>query len=392
MAIQFTSFAGRGPDVYAQDKERRAAAENQRAEERESLLNAFQELKNQYAPKRFQQEEEQLRLSNYFNQAREPYARDLAQNEVGLGRAQIENMNTGELGKAFKDVQRVGEIYGQDSREYQLVRSALENKMQRDQYMHLTPNQREAADLFGYGTEEYKQELARRGGNPTVNREGIPKEATPFENMNVNERNNTIKDMRAGLAKANNITSAVKILDEMEKIMKEHPNMSEYFTPALLNGEPTVWEKIKRRIPGTDKKALAAVEKFRKLSNDLVLKGAEGLGAKNATDARVNMLALTKPGEGNTYEANEYLIKRLRGEFDPWVKYGERVKKGLANRYSVEQDLNYGIEDENLETPKQNPLASHLQPESDDMVTITNPSTGEVVTIPRAEWEASKKK
>ena len=53
----------------------------------------------------------------------------------------------------------------------------------------------------------------------------------------------------------------------------------------------------------------------------------------------MKLLSMTKPGVGNTAEANNYLFDRLQDELKPKANLGKKIKDGLKNRYVVYQDL-----------------------------------------------------
>ena len=280
------------------------------------------------------------RLSNIFNQAREPYADQLAQNEVGLGQAKIQNMNQGELGKMIQDVQNVVQQYGFNSPQAEQARQWFQKKIQgHGEPDHRTAQQKTAADLARGDHELYQKLLKELSGIKGERRAEIPEGATPLEDLSPGERNETVKRMNEDLKTANSSESALKIVDELRKIQGEHPNLSKYFATAISSGDEPGWgEFLARKTGALSEKDVSALQKFRKLANDLVVKGSESWGGR-ITDARMKLLSMTKPGVGNTAEANNYLFDRLQDELKPKANLVKKIKDGLKNRYVVYQDL-----------------------------------------------------
>jgi len=304
------------------------------------LANEQMQIRNQFLPKGLEQEQERMRLANIFEQAREPYAEQLAKNEIGLGQAQIQNMNMGELGKMLRDVNQVTKEYGFDSPEAQLARQWFENKVKgKSDADHRTPQQKMAADLSGGDPEKYQALLKQLSGLPGERRENVPEGATQLEDLSAGERNEQVKRMTEDVKIGKSSEGALKIINELRRIQEQHPNLGNYFATALSKGDEPGWsEWIARKTGALSEKDVSALQKFRKLSNDLVVKGSESWGGR-ITDARMKLLSMTKPGAGNTAEANNYLFDRLEDELSPKVALGKKAKQGLENRYVVYQDF-----------------------------------------------------
>lgn len=273
------------------------------------LGNERAQITNQYLPQRLSQEQEQMRLANIFNQAREPYAGQLARNEAELGAAQARNTSLGELGGMIRQVNDIVQQYGFNSPEAQQARQWLQSKV--------------------------------TGGQPFISEErraSLPEGAIPLESLSPGERNDTVKRMNEELKVANSSKSALKIVDELREIQNDHPKLGKYFATAITSGDEPGWlEYLARKTGFLSEKDVSALQKFRKLSNDLVVKGSESWGGR-ITDARMKLLSMTKPGAGNTAEANNYLFDRLTEELAPKARLGNKIKEGLKNRYAVYQD------------------------------------------------------
>lgn len=302
-----------------------------------NLMNEQQQIANQFAPQRMEQENEQMRLMNALQQAREPFAQQLAQGEV----ESQQRANRGALGNMIQDVNNVVQQYGFNSPEAEAARQWFQGQVQGRQQPDQRTREQKLADDMSNGDPVLRAKLLKELSKVQGERRPeVPVDANAFENMQPGERQIVVKEMNADLKKANSAASALKLVKEMKKIQDSNPNLSKYFASAIVTDEPGLWSKIKRNIVGlTDEKSLAEIEKFRKLSSELVLKGSENWGVR-PTDARTKLLSLTKPNENNTTEANNYLFNRLEDEFEPWVAYGEDLKKGLNNRYQVIPDFN----------------------------------------------------
>ncbi len=200
----------------------------------------------------------------------------------------------------------------------------------------LTTTQKELADIYGKDSPEYKAALLRQYG--IIEGADVPAGAVPLDTMSPGERNEATKRMRNELTRANDLSKAHKTLEEMQKIMEKHPGMADFFSVALVDpsAKQSFWGQLKRQ--GVNKEDLAAVEKFNKLSNDLILSAGQAMGAKAFTDAKLKVIEQAKPNARNTDEANRFVINYMKEDFEPYVGYGKALQHGLKNRYEVLED------------------------------------------------------
>ena len=268
-----------------------------------------------------------MRLANALQQSREPFYNQYAENEA--------EKPMSDFGRLLKErEQQPEQSRGRELYDAYLLRNKIQGEDRR------TANQRIANDLSGGNRDEYEKilrQLEKLG--PTERRADLPEGVPGFEELSPGERNQTVKEMNQELKRANSATSALKLVSEMRKLQNEHPEMSKYFATAMSTDEPDLFETFMRKSGIISEKELTAIQKFRKLASELVIRGSENWGGK-VTDARTKLLSMTKPGSTNTKEANDYLFDRLDEEFSPWKSYGERIKIGLKHRYPVYQDLN----------------------------------------------------
>jgi polyhydroxyalkanoate synthesis regulator phasin len=90
----------------------------------------------------------------------------------------------------------------------------------------------------------------------------------------------------------------------------------------------------------TDKKERAALEKFRKITSELVQKGAMTFGGRSFTDTRQRLIEQSKASSGLTFEANQYVIENMRHLFDEKKGRAQKdaTKLGLQDNYYVPFD------------------------------------------------------
>ena len=366
------------------------------------LANEQEQIKNQFMPKRLEQEQEQMRLANIFNQAREPYAEKLAQNEVGLGQAQLQNMNIGELGKMIRDVDNVVKQHGFNSPEAEMARQWFKNKVQRQEADHRTPEQKIADDLSG-GDPEKRQQLLKQmsdvylpGEEEKEAVESFKNEvpgARPMASMGKGERNEAFKKMQKEQERVNKVREAKNTVDAMRDLQEKYPKLGEAFSNAIKTEDPTKWEQIYRKLPGwfggLNQEELTAVQEFRKLSSNLVLHQADIIGGKS-TDALRHIISLSKPSATNTAKANEYLFNKLDEEYEPLIMYGNDVDKAMDLNVYIPQNLSkYKKEYQNIKKAEQNKptLAKSLEKSQQSGKTRKAEWEGIEIDVPEELWK-----
>lgn len=102
-------------------------------------------------------------------------------------------------------------------------------------------------------------------------------------------------------------------LDGLKQIILENPGMGNSFSLAFQSSQPeaTLIEQFAKK--GMDQKQLAAIQKFIKISNQLVADSQTTSGsARGFTDTRQRLFESIKPNIKNTDEANLYVIDNLK--------------------------------------------------------------------------------
>lgn len=320
------------------------------------LGKAIEGFRAQRMPGMMNREQQQQELRNallgmqnkYYPQIQD---QKLKQGEIGLKASQL---NLDQMPEQFKRQQQESEL------KQSLYKLRAENQSLQNQFLpeahrakvakleaetekakryennaRKTPQQRNLETLYPPGSPEYNDAMKSLLGLGGANGD----RPVRFNDLPKNEQLDVSKRMRNDLRAAHEIKKATGVLNEMEKIMNEHPNLADSLSNIFIDPkkDSTILSKFGKSF--LDKKERAAIEKFVKLSNELILHGGQALGAKNFTDAKAKMLELSKPVAGNSQEANLFLIKNMRKQFDPWQAYAEDLKKGLKNREVVEFDL-----------------------------------------------------
>jgi hypothetical protein len=150
--------------------------------------------------------------------------------------------------------------------------------------------------------------------------------------------NKTRAEMKADIPKAQNMIEGSRLLDDLDKLTKEYPNLSESFSKIMESPNESMFASVKKLF--TDKKERAALEKFRKITSELVQKGAITFGGRSFTDTRQRLIEQSKASSGLTFEANQYVIENMRHLFDEKKGRAQKdaTKLGLQDNYYVPFD------------------------------------------------------
>ncbi len=213
----------------------------------------------------------------------------------------------------------------------------------------MTSTQRDLMAAFGGSSSpEFKQALKQQYGVFDQNTsniggaEGIPESAIgpAFQNLPKNEQLFATKEMHKDLNLAKGMTDSLKVLDQMDEIVDEHPELWNSFTLMMSdpNNEAGIKEYLRRNV-AVNEEQRAAIDKFRKLSGDLVVKGGEALGGgQRFTDARQALLTSIKPDIQNTPEANKFVIQNMKDLMSEGPEWQKALRYGLKNRVKIIRD------------------------------------------------------
>jgi hypothetical protein len=208
---------------------------------------------------------------------------------------------------------------------------AKQEKARREPSSNAKPSEAERmAEALSGGDPEKKAEIlseigATKYGITMPGTENLPVGSQSFKSLPKNLQAQENADQIKMQTSVNNASKAMHDLDEMQKIIKSHPNMARDLSYLLGNPEDKSFlANLSRRY--LDKKELAAIEKFTKYSNDFVLSAGDSLG-NNFTDAKLKALQLSKMHAGNTDESNKAIIANYKNRLKPMINYGKELKK-----------------------------------------------------------------
>jgi hypothetical protein len=153
----------------------------------------------------------------------------------------------------------------------------------------------------------------------------LPVGSEPFKSLPKNLQAQENADQIKMQSKVNDAHKGMHDLDEMEKIIDKNPDMAREWAYLIGNPEDKSFvANLSRRY--VDKKKLAAIESFVKLSNDFVLAAGSGLG-NNFTDAKLKAMQLSKMHAGNQDLTNKAIIASWKAALKPMINYGRELKK-----------------------------------------------------------------
>lgn len=121
-------------------------------------------------------------------------------------------------------------------------------------------------------------------------------------------------------------------LDEMQKLSDEFPDLDTSFTQILLSGDqlnPKTINLIKRQV--ADPKKRAAIEKWAKLSNNLITSKVVGLSGAKGTDIMKKAIAETVPRMGQSKEARDFVINLMKDEHKGAIEDAMLAREGILH-------------------------------------------------------------
>jgi len=298
-----------------------------RQQQQEELRNKLLGMRNQYYP---QIQEQKLRQGDLAEQTArfnlehlpEEFARKQKESELRQSLLSLKNQFLPETHRANIDL-----LNARADKARRLEASTGKNSQIYN----------DLAKIYGEGSPEFTkayQQIRSIPGATTPSSEEVS-----LADLPKNEQLDQTKRMRNDLRAAHDVKKAVGTLREMRKITEQYPNLSDTLSAVFI--DPKKEASITSRIGKTflDKNERAAVEKYIKLSNDLILQGGQGLGPKNFTDAKAKILEMAKPYAGATQQANLFVIDNMIRNLEPWEAYAQDLKRGLKERKSIEFDL-----------------------------------------------------
>lgn len=206
--------------------------------------------------------------------------------------------------------------------------------------------------------------------------------AIPMSTLPVGARTDAYKELRQRANSPSKRYAIVKTLNEMVKIANDYPDLSTSYAAAIFPEKYEGGILDTSRLKAMPKEKRIALERFNKLSNDLVIKQVHGLGGQRASIFLERIMKASNPHYGLTPEAIAAIRDSQQEEYD-FEEADSKVAKGaLAGQYYTPY-----LEPESQERV---PLKQSAEPQSapakSKMVEIVS-DTGErqVVTLEEAK-------
>jgi len=235
----------------------------------------------------------------------------------------------------------------------------------------------------------------------TAEVEGIPQEVMgiPWANLtSKNERSDAAKRNYADQKVANGMTAMLPVLSEMEKLVDEDPDLWKSYT-AILEGNKELSKSDLRELFEknfiTDEKRKTAIDKFNKLTGELIVQGKDAFGGGDRfTDAKLRLLEQIKPDIRNTPAANRFVIQKLKDQMSAGPEWAKALRAGEKKRIGVINDPEFyrarykASKGNEAYLPQEGaPALSHevISQEMNKPINLENPETGQVETMTYGE-------
>lgn len=188
--------------------------------------------------------------------------------------------------------------------------------------------------------------------------------AIAFETMNPAAQREVSKELRDLSHKGKEYSKMLHNLDELEKIIDKHPNLSDSITAAWYpEGEGVIKSQIRAGIPKDER---FAIERSNKLIKDILANKIQSVSSKTSTDIYKRILGETLPStRRNTYKANKAVINDFRNEFKPMHEYIKLTPKMISKGFYLpipvpepEDYVDYNPENLSSANPNVNPKFS----------------------------------
>lgn len=297
-------------------------------------------LKAYYQPEELKQDllQKQQNVLQTKENIRDKMLRNALLQEFGRPREQAD------LARTLAEAQ-ILQQYGPQLKGAELAGMLLKNKLM-GQY---EPREREADIAYKRAlTERAEYEMpdiqTSMGINNELVKSGIPGEVIgdPLRSYSKGERQFLMKEMLSNQKKYESQERAYDTTVELEKIVREHPNLWKSYSLFLNSDDPkdpSLLALAKSQV--VSEKDKTAIDKFSKLSSDLILQAGESMGGSRAfTDYTKRMVSQTKPNVRNTAAANQYLIDRYKDLFSSGKTGSKAFREGIKHRTFISDNPN----------------------------------------------------
>lgn len=176
--------------------------------------------------------------------------------------------------------------------------------------------------------------------------------SVPLGQMTAGERQYAAKSRDENKKKAHAMIRGTETLDRMEKLIKDHPNMSEDFFASIQDpSKPPGFFKAANQKFNPFKGDVKVAQKFNKEAAELVLQMIDSYGKQRTTDMMTGLVQASKPQGGNTDEANLYLISNLRKQFKGGKQYLTDLNQAeKSRRHLLSSPEDYSMQENDQES------------------------------------------
>lgn len=298
-------------------------------------------------------------LSQGYQAARQSIGLDEAQKQRALGMAMMKfagNMATPGFGPGLAGrLAAINHSFSPASEAYQrqeamsLQQNALAQKMAEDEKRRIEDSkhrqfmeqlQRESLEerrayhqgALNHDRSTKDERLRQIGELKTEELQKTYPGAVSFDAMTPTERTQSAKEIRELSAKAPAYHKLLKNIDELESIVRKHPNLGYAMTAAWYpEGEGLIDSLIKSGMPQDE---IFAIQRSRKLVKDMQKHEIKSAGGKTATNLYKQLVGETLPNiTKNSSETNLAVLKDLKSEFEPVYAHAKLAPTMLSKRF-----------------------------------------------------------
>lgn len=207
--------------------------------------------------------------------------------------------------------------------------------------------------------------------------------AIPMSALPVGARTDAYKELRMRANRPAKRYPVIKTLSEMVKISKDYPDLSTSYAAAMFPENYKGGILNTAQLKAMPKEKRIALERFNKLSNDLLVKQVHGLGSQRASIFLERIMKASNPHYGLTPEAIQSILDTQKEDYDYEVSDSKLSKGAIGGVYYVPETEPDVKELEQAEAPQA--VEAQAAPAQNKMVEITS-DTGEkrIVTLEEA--------
>lgn len=224
------------------------------------------------------------------------------------------------------------------AQEDSLNRQILENKARYSKY--------KADEKSPVNAQERKKQLAESGQ--------LPEGAILFDELKGPEFKQRLEDLKIEREKGKPAELGIEALNEMEKIFKNHPNISTSLAKWALSKNPGPWSNILRNASSQDD--IDALLELEKHAGTLNLGTLSQFKGQRPTDVLKKLIASTNPGSNFTYKAFIPIKELYQKRFEEQIEKSNEAERGFDNRYFPSYSKNKNAPTKSAEPAGQNKI------------------------------------